>query len=113
MNKKLIFQLIYVVALLLLFYYLNFSIYFLLVVGLFFILIIFLKGKIYKNINNFASKQIPLLKKFPNWIQKLIIIIVFILIYILIKEIIFFILNLIGIDIRGMLINSINQSFVN
>jgi len=113
MNKKLIFQLIYVVALLLLFYYLNFSIYFLLVVGLFFILIIFLKGKIYKSINNFASEQIPLLKKFPNWIQKLIIIIVFILIYILIKEIIFFILNLIGIDVRGMLINSINQSFAN
>jgi hypothetical protein len=110
MNKKLIFQLIYVIILLGFFYYLRFSIYFLLGMGIFFVLIILLKGKLYRKINKFAIEKFSFLKKFPAWIQKLIIILSFVLIYILIKEIIFLILELFGINIREMMIDSINQS---
>ncbi len=113
MNKKLIFQFIYLIILLGLFYYLGFSIYFLLVLGIFFILIILLKGKLYRKINEYAIRRFSFLKKLPNWVQRLIIIFGFILIYILIKEIIFLILELFGIDIREIMINNINQSLEN
>jgi hypothetical protein len=78
--------------------------------GIFFILIIFLKGKLYRKINDFVTERFSLLKKLPAWVQKLIIILSFVLIYILIKEIIFLILELFGINIREMMMDNINQS---
>ncbi|MFA5070781.1 MAG: hypothetical protein WC511_00225 [Candidatus Pacearchaeota archaeon] len=110
MKKSLIFQLVYVILILGLFYYLNFSIYFIMVVGVLFLLIILLKGKLYTKIKDFTNKKFPSLAKLPSWIHKLIIILIFILIYILLKEIIFFVLKLGGIDVRGIIANSVNQS---
>lgn len=112
MKKSLIFQLVYVILILGLFYYLNFSIYFIMVIGVLFLLIILLKGKLYGKVKEFTNKKFPSISKLPSWVQKLIIILAFILIYLLIKEIIFFVLKLGGIDVREIMVNSVNQSLV-
>jgi hypothetical protein len=110
MKKSLILQLVYVILILGLFYYLGFSIYFIMVIGVLFLLIIFLKGKLYRKIKDFTNKKFPSISKLPSWVQKLIIILVFILVYLLIKELIFFVLKLGGIDVREIMVNSVNQS---
>ncbi|MCK9568279.1 hypothetical protein M0R72_05000 [Candidatus Pacearchaeota archaeon] len=112
MKKSLIFQLVYGILILGLFYYLGFSIYFIMVIGVLFLLIILLKGKLYRKVKDFANKKFPSISKLPSWVQKLIIILAFILIYLLIKELIFFILKLGGIDVREIIVNSVNQSLM-
>lgn len=76
-------------------------------------LIILLKGRFYKKLENFINKKFPSISKQPSWIKKLIILIAFILIYIIIKQIIFFSLKIVGIDIRQIISESINSSIRN
>jgi Trk-type K+ transport system membrane component len=80
------------------------------VVGVLFLLIIFLKGKLYRKVKDSVNKKFPSLAKLPPWVQKLVIILIFILIYLLAKELIFFVLKLGGIDVREIMVNSVNQS---
>jgi len=112
MKKSLIFQIIYVILILGLFYYLGFSIYLIMVLGIFFALIILLKGKLYRKVREFTDKKFPSISKLPSWIHKLIIIIAFILIYLLIKTIVFAILKFVGVDVQEIMMNNINQSFL-
>jgi hypothetical protein len=113
MKKSLIFQIIYSVVVLGLFYYIGFSFYSLAIIAILFALIILLKGKLYRKIKDFADKKLPSLSKLPAWVKKLIVILFFILIYILIKEIVFFILKLVGVDVQEIMMNNINQSLAN
>jgi hypothetical protein len=112
MKKSLIFQIIYSVVVLGLFYYIGFSIYALAIIAILFALIILLKGKLYRKIKDLADKKFPALSKLPAWVKKLIIILSFILIYILIKEVLFFILKSAGVDVQEIMMNNINQSFL-
>lgn len=110
MKRGLWFQIIYAIVILILFYSIGLSIYFLMIVAVLFTLIILLKGKLYNKIKDFVDKKFPAISRLPSWLQKLIIILFFISIYILIKQIVFFILKIAGFDIQKIMMDSINQS---
>ena len=110
MRKGLIIQIIYSLIILFLFYYLGFSIYSLLVLAILFTMIILLKGKLYNKIKETINKKFPKFAKLPSWLNKLIIIFIFILIYLILKQIIFYLLKLAGMDIEKTMMDSLNKS---
>ncbi len=92
------------------FYTLDFPLYILILIGIVILLLILLRGRLYKKLDDFIRKKFPFLSKHKTWVRKLIIIILFVLIYILLKQIIFLILKMAGIDVQKMITDSINQS---
>ncbi len=99
-------------GLLYLLYNLGFSLYFIISIGIVLLLLTLLKGKLYKKLDNCLSKKFPSLSKLKPWIKKLILIAIFILIYALLKQIIFLVLKVFGIDIQKIILESINPSIV-
>jgi len=76
-------------------------------------LLILLRGTLYKKLDDFLIGKFPSLSKQKPWVRKLIVILAFILIYILLKQIIFLILKQFGIDVQQMITESINSSINN
>jgi general stress protein CsbA len=107
-NKYL--RLIFFIVLIYTFYKLDFPNYFIVLFGVIILFFIFLKGRTYKKVDNFLNKKIPSLSKRKPWIKKIIIMVVFILIYIILKKCIFMILKLIGLDFQQMIIENLNKS---
>jgi hypothetical protein len=70
----------------------------------------FLKGKIYRKIDSFITKKFLFVSKLNPFARRVLIIIVFIVIYMILKQFIFIILKLAGVDIQKMISESINQS---
>jgi hypothetical protein len=105
-------QIIYIIGLLVLFYFLKFPLPFIAGMGLVFVLIIFLKGKLYRKIESFMDKKFPFLVSLNPTIRKIIIILIFILFWVLLKQIIFMGFNLAGIDLQDIMIESLNQSAI-
>ena len=81
-----------------------------LLLGVFFILLMFLRGTFYRKIDAFLINRFSFVARLPSWGQKLLIIIIFILIYWVFKQILFFSLKKIGIDIQQILMESLNSS---
>jgi hypothetical protein len=109
-NWRLTFQLFFSFLILYSFYELGLSVYMILAMGLLFVLIILFKTKLYNKFDNLLVKQFPALSKQKQGIRKAIVIVAFILSYIILKQIIFFILSQFGIDVKQIILNSINQS---
>ena len=107
---RIYFQIIQSAVLLYIFYKLGFSLYVIIIMGLVLLLLILFKGKLYRNLDDFLSRKFPFLSKLNPLVKKLIIIAVFVLIYILLKQIIFLILKQFGIDVQQIITESINQS---
>jgi uncharacterized membrane protein len=103
-------QILYCIGILVLFYFLGFSVYFIAAMGLVFILLIFLKGKLYRKIESFMDKILPFLAKLNPTVRKIIIIFIFVLFWILLKQIILFVLKLAGIDMEKIVYESMNNS---
>ncbi len=57
-----------------------------------------LRGHLYRKIDSFIKKIFPWTKKMPSWVEKGIIIISFIIVYIILKDLVFLILKLFGLD---------------
>ena len=110
MNWKRYIQILYSLVILAFFYILKFPLYFIVLMGIIFFLVIFLKGKLYRKLENFLSKKFPSLSKLKPMTKKLIIILIFILIWIIIKQIIFAILKWLGIDFSETMIDTLNKS---
>ena len=70
-----------------------------------------LRGHLYRKIDHYLKHFFPSIKKLPSWVEKVIIVVVFILIYLVLKEAIYAILKAAGFDIEGAVASSINQSF--
>jgi hypothetical protein len=107
---KLYFQIIFFIVFGYIYYNLGFSITFIVFIFLILMLLKLLKGKFYKRLNKFMISNFHFLSKQKKWVKKLIIILVFIIIYLLFKQIIFLILKQFGINVKAMLANKINQS---
>jgi len=84
--------------------------YYVAIIGIVFIVIIFLRGKLYKKIDELLTKHLKFLSNVKPWVKKAIIIAVFIIIYVLLRELIYLILGLFGIDVQQALDEGINQS---
>lgn len=107
-NRKTYLQIIISIALLFVFYKLGFSFYFVIGTGILILLLVLLKGKLYGKLDAFLTAKLPFLSNQSPRIKKLIIVIAFILTYILLKQIIFFVLAQFGIDVQKMMIDGIN-----
>lgn len=106
---KIYLQIILFLFLLYLFYSLGFPSY-IIIIGIAILLLILLKGKLYKKLDNFLINKFSFLSKQKPWVRKLIVILVFIAIYFILKQIIFLILKQFGIDVQNMMMESINRS---
>jgi hypothetical protein len=105
-----IYQIAVSVILLGLLYYLGFPLYYIGIMAVLILLLIFLKGKLYRKIESFMDKVLPFLAKLNPTVRKIIIILIFILFWILLKQIIFFGLKLAGIDMEKIIYESMNNS---
>lgn len=78
--------------------------------AVFIFLMMFLRGHIYKKVEHYLRNIFPSITKLNPKFEKAIIIVVFLILYIILKEIILLILKLFGIDIQKEIIQSINES---
>ncbi|MFH1391968.1 MAG: hypothetical protein ABIH20_06665 [Candidatus Diapherotrites archaeon] len=110
MDKKTILRLLLVPLILYMFYTLGFPLEIIAILGVLYIALILLRGKIWRTAERVIEKYLPFTKTWPNWAQKALLIIFFILIYLVLKQIIYFLLGLVGIDLEKMLLASMNIS---
>lgn len=80
--------------------------------GVLFIAVILLRGPLYKKIETAIISKFPAFGKLHPWIQKGVIILCFIIIYAIFKQIIFLGLKLIGFDLQKMIFDSIERKMV-
>lgn len=109
-NWKIYLRIFLLIIMLYLFHRFGLPIYLIFLLGIIILLLIFLRGTIYNKLDYFFINRLPFLSRLRPNTRKIIIIIAFILFYILLKQIIFFILKLFGIDVQQMIFKSINNS---
>ncbi len=103
MEKKFIIRLVFVVFLLYSFYLLGTPSIYLPFMGIFFVSMIILRGKIYKKIENYLDKKLPFMQEWSPRKKRILIILIFIIVSVIVKQILFFGLLLIGIDLQQIL----------
>jgi lysylphosphatidylglycerol synthetase-like protein (DUF2156 family) len=74
------------------------------------ILLFILRGAFYRKIDSSLNSRLHFSKKLPPWLRKLLVIVLFIGVYMLIKQILFALLKSFGVDFPGMISESINNS---
>ncbi len=105
------FQILTVGLLLVLLYQLGLPLSSIALFGILFLLLIVLKGKLYKQFDNFLNRKFPFLSKLNPQIKKIIIVISFVLIFMLTKQLIFAVLKMYGVDIQQTITDNLtNQS---
>ena len=107
-HKKYI-RILFVFLLLCSFYQLGVSWPGLLILGAVFLTLALLKDPIKQNSNKLVNEKLLFLDKLPNWLRKVIVFLIFLLIFIILKQAIFFGLKLMGIDLREMILRSTGQ----
>lgn len=80
------------------------------ILGIFFILIILLRGPLYKKIDESIVRRFSFFEKLPSWGKRLLIIIIFLLVFMVLKQVLFYSFELAGIDLREMIMESVYQS---
>ena len=75
--------------------------------AIFLLAFILLRGKIWSSAEKAIQKFLPFTKNWPAWTQKLILILIFFLIYFILKEIVYFALGLAGFNIQEAISNSL------
>ena len=78
-----------------------------LIFGAYLIAMFFLRGKIWKFSEHFLESYLPFTKKLPDWLEKIILVSIFIIFLMILKNIIYFALGLIGIDLQQLLMDAI------
>jgi hypothetical protein len=107
---KLYLQVVLLIIAIYIYYRLGFSLYDIILIVIILLLLKLFKGKLYKRLDKILIDKLPFLSKQKQGVRKLIVVIVFILLYFILKQIIFLILKQFGIDIQQMIMNKINQS---
>lgn len=74
-----------------------------------FIMFIFLKDPLIKRINDFSDRKLSFLNRLPGWLKKVIIFLIFLLIFAGIKQATFHVLKYGGIDIEEMILEGIER----
>ena len=76
------------------------------ILGIVFLGFILLRGRIWKAAEKSIELHLPFTKKWSEWAHKAVVLILFIVIYIILKQIIYILLGLAGIDIEQIIIDS-------
>jgi len=92
------------------FYLLGWPIEIIAVLGGLFVIIILLRGKIWRATEQTIEKYLPFTRSWPSWAQKLLLILIFFLIYAVLKQVIFFALGLVGIDLQEIIMSTYNTN---
>ncbi len=77
-----------------------------LIFGVYLIAMFFLRGKMWKISEHVLETYLPFTKKLPNWLEKIVLVSIFIIFLMILKNIIYFVLGLIGIDLQQMLMEA-------
>jgi hypothetical protein len=80
------------------------------VLGSILIIFVLLRGKIWKAVDDAIEKYLPFTRSWPDWGRKVLLFILFLAVFILLRQIIYFILALLGFDIQGMIQSSIDMN---
>ena len=78
--------------------------------GVFFIVIIYLKEPVYKKIDGFLIGRFPATASWPSWGRTLLVLVLFVLLYALMKLVLFELLKLVGVDVQRIMLEGINNS---
>ena len=78
-----------------------------LIFGVYLIAMFFLRGKMWKISEHVLETYLPFTKKLPDWLEKIILVSIFIIFLMILKNIIYFALGLIGIDLQQLLMDAI------
>jgi hypothetical protein len=103
------FSILFVLLLLCSFYQLGLSLPGIIALGVVFIVLVLLRDPINKNSNKLINEKLPFLNKLSPWLKRIILILVFFLVYAILKQAIFFGLKIAGIDLKEMILKSTTQ----
>ncbi len=109
-NLRMSIRIAIVLVLLFFLYRSGLPIYFVVLFGIIIFLLIALRGKLYKKIDHLLKKHFKFMAGLKPWQEKLVIILVFIVVYVALRELIYFVLGLFGINLQGMIEQSFNHS---
>ncbi len=80
----------------------------LIIIGLLFFTLILLRGKVWKFAEHILETYLPFTKKLPDWAEKVLLVLIFILFYLILKNVLYFILGLVGINLEEIIMSSFN-----
>ncbi len=78
--------------------------------GVLFVSMIIFRSSVYKKLENVLDEKLPFIQKWSPRKKKILMILIFIIIYTIIKQIVFFTLLLMGLDLQQILVERINQT---
>ncbi|MFH1750516.1 MAG: hypothetical protein ABH863_02460 [Candidatus Micrarchaeota archaeon] len=110
MDWKLPARFLLVFLLLYFLYSAGFSLTYVAIIGAISIPVILLRGRIYKKIDKALIGKFPFISRWPSWARMLLVVVIFIVIYALLKQILFELLKTANIDIQEALTDGLNNS---
>jgi hypothetical protein len=106
-----IYQIVFSLGILILLYYLRFPIYYIGIMAGLIVVLILVRGKVYMKIDHLLTRFFPFLSNAKPVVRKIILIVIFVLFWILLKQAILFMLKLAGIDMQEIA-NNVSKSMV-
>jgi len=110
MDWRLVLRILLVAVMLYVFYSLGVPLPAILVLGVLLIAFVLLRGHAYRQIDLFLTNRFPSMAGWAPWQKGLLVAIVFIIAYLLLKQGIYELLKMIGMDIQKMMLDSISSS---
>jgi hypothetical protein len=110
-DAKTAIRIIVVLALLAYFYVAGLPLEIIALIGIMFAGFFFLRGKIWKAAERAIEKHLPFTKKWPEWGHKAVVLILFIVLYLLLKQVIYMALGFAGIDVEQIIMKSVQAKF--
>lgn len=97
-------------GLLVLFYRVGFPLTVVFVLGLLFLFVLLVRGPIKRKVEKTITMVFPFTNNWPDWARALLVFVVFIIVYSIIKFVLFEVLKVFGIDVQKMIADAANQS---
>jgi len=79
------------------------------VIGAVFLVLVLLKGKMWRAADSAVERFLPFTKDWPDWTHRIIVVIIFIIFFMALKQVIYFALSLVGIDISELIMRAVEQ----
>ena len=106
-NLRLIFRLLGLIGLMMIFYTTGVPLEIIVILAILYLTLIFYRDKIKSKIDRLLHAHIPGFENQHKFVKTAVIFIFFILVYVILKQILFFGLSLFGIDMQKIILNSL------
>ncbi len=107
MDRSLIIRLLLVVLMLYMLYSLGIPLAALAVLAVLFVLFVLMRGPAYNRIDAELTKRFPFISSWAPWQKKLLVAAVFVLAYLLLKQGLYELLKMMGMDVQQMMLDSV------